>query len=293
MSWIIYSLLAQFVWAIGNVTDKFVFSKYIKQPIIALLGFGFVGALGAALVYFTKGFVPISIAGLLIALVTGLVYTVANLFYYKAVQAEEISRVIALIYLDPLFTAILSAIFLGEIFSLPKYLGIALLVIGAILISYKKSKGLKLSKGALFCILAVFFYAVFNLLLKYLVDRIDFWTVFAYIRLGSFIALLPLYFFYAKPLIELTKQSKGLLTVTASNVLALVGIIFFTIASSLGYITLVSSLTAIQPFSVLLITLGMSLFYPHILKEEHSKAIFMQKFSAIALIIIGVILITR
>ncbi len=291
--WILFSLPAALAWAITNVTDKYILSKVIKQPIVALLCFALVGFAGSLIIFFTKGFSTLPPLVMVMAVLTGCVYLFANLLYFKAVQTEEVSRVISLLYLDPLFTAVLSAIFLSEIFSFAKYIGILLTVGGAVLVSYKKDRGFVFSKAIIFCILAAFLYAVYNLLLKYSVDRGDFWTVFAYIRLGTFLSLLPFYYFYSKPLLELAKQVRGLAVIVFSDSLALLGILFFAIATSIGYVTLTTSLTAIQPFVVLALTLGLSLFYPHILKEEQGRRVFFQKLLAIVLMFVGVLLITK
>lgn len=286
------TLLAQLVWGVGNVVDKYNLTKWIKQPMVALLGFGFFGAVASILVFVFRGFSHISIGLLILALALGLIYAIANYYYFTAIKAEEVSRVIPLFYLDPLVIAVLSAVFLGEVFSLAKYAGVVLLVLGAILISYKKSLGFKFSKGALVALTAMMFYAVYDLLLKFLVGRADPWTVFAYVRLGTFLSLLPLFFVYRRPVLALAKQAKGLAAVTLSNILGFLGILFFTLAISTGYVTLAASLSALQPLTVLLITVGLSILYPSFFKEEQNKKVFAQKLLAVILMIIGALLVT-
>jgi len=74
--------------------------------------------------------------------------------------------------------------------------------------------------------------------------------------------------------------------------LNLLGVLFITIATSIGYVTLVNALSSIQPFFVLLFTVLLSIFYPSILKEELSKSIIFLKILAIVLMFSGAILIT-
>lgn len=79
---------------------------------------------------------------------------------------------------------------------------------------------------------------------------------------------------------------------SANETVNLFGVLFITIAVSAGYVTLVSALSSIQPFFILLFTVILSIFYPHILKEEVGRSVIFQKFLAIILMFIGVILIT-
>ena len=292
MSWILLSVLAALLWAVSNVLDKFLLSKYIKEPMVPLLSFGFVGIISSLIVFFFNGFGQVSFHFLVVAFFLGLMYVLANILYFLALQGEEVSRVISLLYLDPLFTAVMSAVFLGEVFSVSKYFGILLLVLGAILISYRKASGFKISKGIIYCIISAFLFAVYNLVLKYMLGQTNFWIAFAYIRFFTFIGLLPIYYFYFKPFVGFIKQTKVAAISFTSNAISLIAILFFTIATSIGYVTLTTSLSAVQPFFILFITLILSLFYPHLLKEEHAKGVFWQKLFAIILMFVGVLLIS-
>ncbi|HYV33509.1 MAG TPA: EamA family transporter [Candidatus Limnocylindria bacterium] len=293
MAWILFSLLAAFIWAGTNILDKYILSKWVKTPTLVLMGFGLACLIAAAGIYVFKGFAPMDWKVVVASLLSGIFYLLAELMYYKAAQVEEISRVISLIYLDGLFTAILSAIFLGEIFSPLKYLGVVLLVAGAIAISYKKSTGFKFTKAIWLCILGAVLYSFCSQFAKFSLNHSDYWTVFAYIRLGTFIALLPVYYSNFKTLkIFATQETKRFGILILNNAAVLVGALFFVIAASLGYLTLANALAATQPFFVLIMIVSLSLFYPHVLKEESNKVIVAQKVFAMVLMFIGVLLVT-
>lgn len=292
MSWILLSLLAPLAWGLANITDKYILSKLIKDPWAPVIGFGFAGAAGSLLIYFLKGFSTLSGLGILVALGIGVVYFIAELCYYKATQLGEISRVISLIYIDPLFTAALAAIFLKEVFSPAKYFGVLLLVMGAFIVSYKFGQPFKLKKFVWFAIFSAFLYGVCNLLSKYLLNQGDFWTIFSYVRIGSFIAMLPVIFYKREMLLDLvTKQAGSFALIVFNSFLTLLGTFLFFSALSLGYVTLTSALSAIQPFFVFIMTVAIGFFYPHILKEEGGRGVFIQKLLAIVLIFVGIILI--
>src|SRR3989338_2782179 len=159
---IFFSLLSGLTWAATNVVDKYLLAKWIRQPGLVTMGFGIVGLATALTIFLFRGFGHLPWSYALIAVVAGMIYLLAEYFYYKGAQLEEISRVISLIYLDPLFTAVFSAIFIGEIFSVQKYIGVFLLVIGAVIIAYRKSSGFGFRSRQViwFCVFAALLYGV-------------------------------------------------------------------------------------------------------------------------------------
>lgn len=104
-----------FLFAIGNHTDKFLvddnreesstesvmlFSTIVAGPIMLI----------AMLVYagFSISFNPIMI---LLAILSAIVYTLANFFYFRALEKGDTTIVAAMFQLIPIFTFALSAIF--------------------------------------------------------------------------------------------------------------------------------------------------------------------------------------
>jgi hypothetical protein len=77
-----------------------------------------------------------------------------------------------------------------------------------------------------------------------------------------------------------------------AETLNLVAVLFLTIAASIGFVSLVSALSSIQPLFVLLFIVILSIFTPKILKEEIGKKTLLLKFIAIVLMITGAILVT-
>jgi len=132
------------------------------------------------------------------------------------------------------------------------------------------------------------------ILIKYVLDFTDYWTVFAYVRIGVAIATIPIVYFYLPELIKSIKEfgAKVIIVMSISKGLFLFGSLLLTIALSFGYASLVYSLSSIQPFFVLLIAVILSRFFPSILKEEVSKSIVLVKIIAIISIFIGAFLIT-
>ena len=112
-----------------------------------------------------------------------------NLFYFKVIKIDEISKVVPLLSFSSLFVLIFDAIFLGEIFTSLQYLEIFSLVVGAFLISVKNSKEeIRLSKAFLYIMVVNLLSSAGAIIVKYLLNYADFWTIFSYTRIGQFLS---------------------------------------------------------------------------------------------------------
>lgn len=292
--WVIFSILAALCWAVCNILDKYALTKWVRSPFVPTIMLGIFGLIASVVIYFIYGFSSLSYFYVFLSLIGGILWISSVICYFQAAKIEEISRVISLYHLSPLFVLIFAGIFLGEIFTLIKYLGISLLMIGAILISSRSLSKISLNKAFWWMILSVIVNAGSLILLKYLLNFADYWTIFAYMRLGTMIGLIPIFYIYFPEFINTVREygKKVIVVMSVNEILNLVALIFITIAASIGYITLVDALSSLDAFFVLLFVVILSIFYPSILKEEIGKSIILQKVVAIALMFIGALLIT-
>lgn len=294
MLWVILSILAALTWAIVNTVDKYVLTKWVRKPIVPVMILGVVGLLASILVYLFHGFSQLSYFNIFLSFIAGIFYILMSIFYFKAVKIEEISRVIPLFHLSPLFILLFATLFLGEFFTPIKYLGIFLLVIGAILISSKNFIKISLGKAFWFMLFSVISISIYYVLLKYLLNFADFWTIFSYTRIGTIFALIPIFYFSFPDLTKTVKEhgKKVVGVISLNESLNLVGVLLITIATAVGYVTLVNALSSVQPFFVLLFAVILSVFYPKILKEEITKHTIFLKLIAIVIMFVGAVLIT-
>ena len=288
------SIWAGFVWALGSISDKFVLSKFVEKSIVPVVMVGVISLMGGVVSFFVKGVEYLSPFNIFLALLGGFFFTLFAIFYFKAAQLEEISRVTPLFYLSTLFTAIIAGLFLGEIFTVTKYIGIALLVLGAVSITLKKPYSLKLDKAFWFMILVAIFFATNWVITKYLVGFADAWTIFTYTRIGVFLAIVPIIIVSRRALVDTYKTSKfkayGIMAI--KECVTLTGVLAVTIAATSGYITLISALTALHMLFVLVFTILLSLFLPKIIKEPIDKHTISLKVVATLLMLYGVYLVS-
>lgn len=293
MLWVILSILAALCWAVVNLVDKYVLTKWVRKPIVPVMIFGIVCLFASLFIYLFRGFSELSYFNIFLAFVAGVFYILMGVFYFKAVKIEEISRVVPLFFLGPVFVLVLAALFLGEIFTPIKYLGIFFLVIGAVLISSKNSLKLSFGKSFWFMMLAVVSVSITGILTKYLLNFADFWTVFAYVRIGMIFPLIPIFYFNFPKLIKTVREhgNRVVAVISANESLNVVAALLFTMALAVGYITLVKALVSIQSFFILLFVVILSMFYPQILKEEITRQTIALKLAAIIIMFIGAVLI--
>lgn len=290
MLWVYLTLLATAIWAITNIIDKYIVSKYLREPIVYPIITGFVGLLAAIAVFLFREVTFPTINILFASLSIGILFVLAIIFYYKALKIEEVSRVQPLFYTSPIFVLILATIFLGEIFTVTKYIGIFLLILGAILISIRKTSRIIISKAFILMMLCSFIFGIHDTLRKYALTYMDFWSVFAFSQIGIFITSLFILYFYF-PEFQKILRKKILAFMITGESLSVASLFMMTIAVSIGFVSLISALESTQPFFVLLYATIISIFAPKILKEEIKGSIILLKIIAILCMFIGAYLI--
>jgi len=294
MLWVVYSFLAALFWATASTLDKYILSKWVKNPIVSTMIFGTIGLIASVLIYFAKGYSEMSAQNIFWSFICGLTYVIGTILYFEAVKIEEISRISALAYFSQLFVTIFAAVFLNEIFNSTIYLGIILILVGAILISSKDITKIRPGKAFWLMVLSSAMIAVVAILTKYLLEYADFWTVFSYTRgIGTFIALIPVIYFKYPELIALVKEhgKKAVGAISISGVFTMLGSFVLTIAASTGPVTLVTAISMMRPFFVLLFATLLSIYYPKIMREELDKSTILLKVAATIVMFIGAILI--
>jgi len=292
--WIVFSIMTALLWAISDIINKFVFTRWPIKPVIPVIFSCLVNLIISFGVYFHQGLYGLSVSQIFLAIIAAFFYLLGYLFYFRAVKLEEVSRITPLFYSMPLFVLILAAIFFQETFNLSKYVGIVLLVAGAVLISQKGSFNFRFGKAFWFMILSAFSISANAIITKYLLNFADYWIIFSYTRgLGLLPFLIPLIYIKLPDLENAAKQSRGIAVgvILGSISLNSAGAILITVAMAIGSVTLTNALISIQPFFVFIFALFISKFYPQLFRENLNHSAIILKFVSILLIISGAILI--
>jgi len=310
--WIILALSAYFLLAINGVTDKFLLTKAVKHPVAYAFYVGITGPL--TLVLSILGYLGsllhlsflksefslqfLSWGNTVVALLGGICFPLALYFLYKAIRQTTISRVLPIEGgLVPFFTLILASIILHERLSANQTIAFVFLVIGAILISFKKKHGKWHALAFGNAIVAAFLFALSFTLQKYVFNHVNFGSGLIWTRFGFFIASASFlispksrgYIFNAPK--ETSTGNK--LVYLASRVSGGLAGFFQNYAIKIGSVSLVNALQGTQYAFVLIMTSVLSVKFPKILKEDVRAQKIMQKIISILIIGVGLWFLTK
>lgn len=296
MLWAILAILSAIGFAICNILDKFILEKKIKNFLAYFLAGGLIWLFFGVIILSVSSFSlpqispPIILLGILTGVLTGITW----LLFYKAITQEEVSRVISLYYIFPIFVAILARILLKEEISSLKWIAIFLTVLGAMIISLKRrAERIRLSNVFLVVLGASFVEAILEIFDKYILYQISVPHLFVLSSFGYFTLALVLFILtpFKKDVREVFFNFSIFKPVLLVHVIYFLASLSFLFAVALTQITYVSALTTSQPLFVFIFALILSLYYPHILEEKLDKRVVLIKTISIILIVSGVLII--
>ena len=135
MSWFLIAIIAYFFLAIVNLTDKFVIDNILKSS----KAYTFLVCLLGSLIFLTAPWFLHWPGWFLLAanIFTGALFAAALFFLYEALRRGEAARTIILIGgLIPIFSAIFSWLFVGDLLSVQQLTGLIFLLSGIFLVAF-------------------------------------------------------------------------------------------------------------------------------------------------------------
>lgn len=311
--WLAIAVGAYFINAGVYVADKFLLSKKIHSSIVYASYVGMWSIFNFALLFFAP-WIP-TFHELSIDLLAGLLFLGTLVFWYKALHQSEATRVVPIVgALTPIFSFLLSYIFLGDTLSERQLLAFLILIYGGVLVSVKKTRFYKIKEinekikiifGDLFggihaqfrptqrliinSIISALFFAGYYVLIKYIYMNQPFIGGFVWSRLGTFLGVILIFFMpgWRKMIMNHQKKArapKNLFFFLAIRLLAAAAFIMLNWAVSRANVSLINSLQGTQYVFLFLLIMFLSSKHPKILEEEMGGGVLLQK-------IIGVLLV--
>ena len=304
MNWFNVALVSYFFGALAIILDKYILSsKQVGSPPVYSFYIGLMGA--ATLIFAPFGFSVPPVIQIIISLVSGMFFTFGILALYFAINRSEASRVAPVVGAStPIFLFAFAYLFLGETLQWIEIIGIGLLIIGGLLISFDLPLNFKKQKffgGFKFAILAGLLLAIAYSLFKVVYGDQLFLNGFIWTRLGSGLAIICFFLVpkWRRDIIASFKafhqpkrqhyQAGSLLIV--NKLIGGASSFLFNYALSLGSVTLVNALVSAQYVFVLVLAAGAAMFFPKIYSERLSFWDWAQKIAAIFIIAVGVYLV--
>ncbi len=296
MPWYIFAALTPTFYSFTNFIDKFLLEKKVKDPISITTLTGLASGILGITIGIISGFKYPGFSQMVILLFAGILLIFYLLPYYEAMKIEDASRVVPLFQFIPVFTLILSTVILKETLSFKQIIGLILIVAAGVLISIKKTDGkiFRPRKALLFMLLASFMYGSVGILFRFVVRDTNFWTTLSYEYIGTGIGSCIL-FLSSKVRENLKQQIKAikssLVLITANNAFTITAQISESYAVSLAAVPLVNLIGSIQPLIVLIEGFILSIWIPHIIKEDIKRSTITHKLISIVIIFIGLYLV--
>ena len=291
------ALLSAAVFGLFTVTDKRLIS--VNMPNISSFYFIIVITLyahtGLAIIVFG---IPdqLPLTHLLLAGIAGLFWGASLWTMFIGYRFEEASRASAVIHTFPVFVALLAVPFLGELLSIAQCLAILIVVVGAFSISLRSSAGnlFTINKAFPILIAASILTALAHITGKYSLEKIE--VEFVYAVRNFFMATFLAMFIRPKDTVTVIRALKNpqtlALVIVGETILAPIGIFLNVAASSIGAISIVSTVTASRPFFVFLYGSILSVGPFRLLDESIDIRTLATKAISISLIIGGIALLS-
>ena len=298
MVWIGTALLVAIISTIGTIVDSHLLSKKLPSLSSYLIPSGITQLIFASilLVIFplqNNG----SFTHVLVACGSGILNTCGVVITLNTLRKVEVSRVIPILSIQPIFIALLSVPLLGEKLGYWQWLAIVLTVSGAVLISLQRSHGerkTRLQKSFFVLLLAALISAICGIGYKYALETISFWNMSGISGISTAIVILC-YSIRKENLLELKnlKQRTQKMGLVAGNAcIGFASIIILFIAVQKGPVALVNAILNVRPAFVFLFTLVLSRVFPNFINEPLNRSTVLLKLIAVVLVTGGVVIIS-
>lgn len=309
MTWLFITIASYFLNAGVYVADKFLLSKKFHSSITYAFYVGVWSILNFVILIFVP-YVP-SLKWLLIDILAGGVFLLTIIFWYKALHQSEATRVVPMVgVLTPIFTLLLSVLFLGENLSQQHFISFSVLMIGGALISVKQTKVyifsslvnrtrdvlgkvhvryLPMQRLIINSTVSAFCFSAYYVLIKYIYSNEPFLGSFVWSRLGTFIGVLLILIVpsWRQSIADHQKNAENKTNVyffLGVRIVAAAAFIMLNWAISLGNVAMVNVLQGAQYLFLIIFVLILSAKFPSIYKEELGRGVILQKIAGVVFV---------
>ncbi|MCX6761018.1 MAG: hypothetical protein NTZ84_02880, partial [Candidatus Nealsonbacteria bacterium] len=272
MSWLVVTILAYFILALAFLVDKYLLVSSIQNPKVYVFYTGALGGLTLFLIPFVGFSIPLP-SQIALSLLAGAFFIIGIYWFYKTLQKYEASRIVPAIGgMTPIFSFLAVFISSGgkETLSSFDFLALIFLVIGTILITFEKGKGITLDSFS-GSFVSAFFLSISFVLIKYVYLVMEFWPGFIWTKIGSFITAICFFVFFSEVRKEIfgkkkesmpRKTSVIFLSNQAMGGLANVMQNWALFLAPLAFVSVINALQGVQYVFLLCLIVFLSFFFP-------------------------------
>jgi transporter family protein len=297
VTWLVLALISTAVSAAVNTFDSHFLTRRMPslRSYLAIIG-AFTILIGAALLVIFPLPVEAGLRPLAAAVASALLRVVAVFMLLYAMTQDDVSRVIPLNSTAPVFVAVMAAIFLGERLTLLQWLAIVVVVLGAVLISFKKTgSSARFQSRSFFMVIgSALFFAAGDVTNKYALNY------YSYLNTGGIMLLITSAVFLLvcvrRPVIQEIKSLKRPVATTVGVILNQIAAVIATLlafwAIDNGPVSLASTIFNSKPLFVFILAVSLAWLVPGFLPDNNAdKQDLRRKFMATLLIVGGLAMI--
>lgn len=296
-SWIPLALLSPSFLGAVNILDKLAVDR-LKNPLRWTFYVGCVEifiwvVVASCLVRFSDLMDLTNVETTVVGLGIGVLRGLSLILMVKALRIGNVSNVVAIWSLNPIFVALGASFFLGEIIPTVAWAAILLAVFGAFSVSWAGSISTTRLMDLSIAVLALtsgLGWASSNLLAKFILTDQNIWNVYILSRIGISVTLISLGIFKNVRYRALVawKDRYLVMILVLAELIANVGLAFNFLAINLGPVSLVSAVLSIQPMVVLIYSVGLALILPWKFGTWINQQKFLQQLFGIICIVCGI-----
>lgn len=294
MNWLTIAIASAVVFALVSILDKVILVRYIRDPRTFIVMVGFIQfPMGLVVLPFAP-FESYSAVTLAAGYFSGFLWGLSLTAMFLAMSREDVSRVVPVISISPVFVAILAVIFLSEQITALQWLAIIITVAGAVVISARTSGTSRLptfNSTFVLLIAGSICIAGGQFLTKVAAEEMGVWNLFTLrnIGLGSACVL-----FMFRPYV-LREIVRTLSNVTSAGVffltegaLVFIGLVLTIWAIDQGPVSLVVTAMSSRPLFVFMMSIVLSLPMWRLLNEPLDRRTLATKIISTAMIVLGI-----
>jgi uncharacterized membrane protein len=297
--YITIAVIGYIMLAVVFILDKFILTKSVPKVTVYTF-YSTIFMLGALLLLPFGGGLLVSSTHWLISTLSGGAFGVGIWTLYIAVKAGEASHVNpysgAIVTIS---TFILAGIFLGEDLSSIQQMGVGVLVIASILLSYQKTENSKSAVGSFFwATVSGIAFAISHVSAKYIYSLYPFITGFVWTKAST--GLFALFFLLVPAVRKSFRMHAGekktfarrhsILIVIVAKVLAIMAVILIQYAIATGETSVVVALSGLQFAFMFIAVVFLTRFAPRVFREYFTKREYFIQSCGIILVVIGSLL---
>src|SRR3989344_2413401 len=299
MNFLPFAIFGYALTAGSIVIDKILLRHSLPNPLAYTFYISILGLLAILIIPFGVKFDSTPV---IFSLLSGIFSTIALYTLFQALKGGEASVVGPVVgALNPLFTIIISSVFLSQDLSYNQLGAFSILMFGAIILTFNIwASKLQVNQQLLWIITSGLFWALGYIFLRQAFLTGDLLSGLAISRLGSAIFVLPIFFIpilkvklaISKPVGKISLKKTGLLLLCGQTIGALSGLLL-SFATSLANPALVNSLFGVQYLVILIVALILGKAHSSLLEERLTRFALIQKIIGAAVLSYGVYLLSR